>query len=33
MIGVLLRVSYELAREEAQSAETAQARVQAGVWA
>jgi len=33
MIGVLLRVSYELAREEAQSAESAQARVQAGVWA
>ena len=33
MIGVLLRVSYELAREEAQSAETTQARVQAGVWA
>lgn len=32
MIGVLLRVSYELAREEAQSAETTQARVQAGVW-
>ena len=33
MIGVLLRVSYELAREEAQSAETTQARLQAGVWA
>jgi cell division protein FtsW len=33
MIGVLLRVSYELSREEAQSAETSQARVQAGVWA
>jgi cell division protein FtsW len=33
MIGVLLRVSYELAREEAQNAETTQARVQAGVWA
>jgi cell division protein FtsW len=33
MIGVLLRVSYELTREEAQSVETAQARVQAGVWA
>ncbi|WP_257388487.1 putative lipid II flippase FtsW [Tahibacter caeni] len=33
MIGVLLRVSYELSREEAQSAETTQARVQAGVWA
>jgi cell division protein FtsW len=33
MVGVLLRVSYELAREEAQSAETTQARVQAGVWA
>ncbi len=33
MIGVLLRVSYELTREEAQSVETAQARAQAGVWA
>ncbi|MBL8297694.1 MAG: putative lipid II flippase FtsW [Rhodanobacteraceae bacterium] len=33
MIGVLLRVSYELHREEAQSAETTQARVQSGVWA
>lgn len=33
MIGVLLRVSYELTREEAQNAEAAQARVQAGVWA
>ncbi|WP_313916074.1 FtsW/RodA/SpoVE family cell cycle protein, partial [Tahibacter sp.] len=32
MIGVLLRVSYELTREEAQSVETAQARVQSGVW-
>lgn len=33
MVGVLLRVSYELTREEAQNAETAQARMQAGVWA
>lgn len=33
MIGVLLRVSYELTREEAQNAESTHARVQAGVWA
>lgn len=33
MIGVLLRVSYELTREEAQSAESTQQRLQSGVWA
>lgn len=33
MIGVLLRVSYELSREEAQNAESTQQRLQGGVWA
>jgi cell division protein FtsW len=32
MIGVLLRVSYELTREQAQSAESTQQRLQSGVW-